>query len=294
MQNAILFFMSGEMYWEFARFVPHFIWKRTHQYKKRKDVDFIVMTKPENFDMYGKYASVLIPFKLKDEEKYKPNCFRLDGISQTQYKQIIDVFKNQFRDRYNIIETITPDISKHQYVNKNQFPKNKMDYNYQPRSGNKDVIEKYMNGKPVVILGPRYRTGYKRNWPYWNELYDLIWENEILRNKYNFIICGKDPDYIQDQKFRFMDINKFEQNINSSLIGLTMECMKKAILTVGSQSAIPNISLMYGIPAIMWGHQKQLHTVTYNIRRTKVTFLEDLKYDIQPEKVYEEMLKILR
>jgi hypothetical protein len=294
MQNAVLFFMCGELYWEFARFVPHFIWKRTHQYKKRKDVDFIVMTKPENFDMYGKYASVLVPFKLKDDGKYKPNCFRLDGISQPQYKQIIDVFKSQFQDRYKILETITPDISKHQYVNKNQFPKNKMDYTYQPRSGNKDVIEKYMNGKPVVILGPRYRTGYKRNWPYWNELYDLIWENEILRNKYNFIICGKDPDYIPDQKFRFMDINKFEQNINSSLIGITMECMKKAVLTVGSQSAIPNISLMYNVPAIMWGHQKQLHTVTYNIRRTKVTFLEDMKYDIQPETIYTEITKLLK
>jgi len=119
-------------------------------------------------------------------------------------------------------------------------------------------------------------------------------ENEILMKKYNFVIVGKNPDYIPDNQNRFFDINTIEQNINTSTIGLTIECLKKSVLTIGSQSAIPNISLLFGVHALEWGHQKHLHTVVYNIRRTKVTFLDDHKYQIKPEIIYNEMLKILK
>jgi len=291
--KAILFFMAGELYWEFGRFVPHFIWKRKKQYKE-KNIEFIVLTRPENFDIYGQYVNILVPFRLKDNSKYKSNCFRLDNMSQEEYLAIIDVFKNQFKDRYDILETVYPNISKKQYLNKNQYPKDKMRYEYLPRISNLELIKKYTDEKPVVILAPRYREGLKRNWPYWNDLYDYISNDKKLLEKYNFVICGKSPDYVPDDKNRFLDINKIEQNINTSLIGLTMELMKKAILTIGSQSAIPNISLLFGVHALEWGHQKQLHTVNYNVRKTKVTFLEDMKYNISPKIVYQEILKILK
>ena len=293
MKNAVLFFMAGELYWEFGRFVPYFIWKKIKQYKD-KDVEFIVMTRPENFDMYGRHANILVPFRLKDNIKYKPNCFRLDNLSQEEYLGIINLFKNQFKDRYNIIETIYPNIIGKEYLNKNQFRKDQTRYDYLPRVSNSEMIKKYMNGKPVAILAPRFRDGFRRNWPYWNDLYDLIYNDQNLTSKYNFVICGRSPEYVPDKQNRFLDINNFDQNINTSLIGLTMECMKKAVLTIGSQSAIPNISLLFGVHALEWGHQKHLHTVTYNIRKTKVTFLEDLKYKITPEKVYSEIIKILK
>ena len=292
--SAVLFGpFTGEMYWEFGRFVPHFIWKRKKEYKNG-DVKFIVLTKPENFDMYGTYADILVPLKLKDESKYKPNCFRSDNLKTEDYFSIINLFKNQFSPRYNILEMIYPDISKRQYSNRNQYPKEKMSYDYSPRKSNKQLIEQNIDNKPIVILAPRYREGFKRNWPHWNKLYDLIYENKKLINNYNFVICGKYPDYIPDSKDRFFDINKIKQNINTSLIGLTMECMKKSVLTIGSQSAIPNISLLFGIKALEWGHQKHLHTITYNIRKTKVTFIEDMKYNINPESIYHEIEKNLK
>jgi hypothetical protein len=295
MKDAILFGpFLGELYWEFGRFVPHFIWKRKKQYKN-KDVEFIVLTKPENFDMYGRYANILVPLRLKNNDTYKPNCFRMDNLKEIDYFSIINTFKNQFKNRYNILETIYPDISKNQYSNKNQFTKDKMIYEYKPRLSNYELVNKYLtNDKPVIVLAPRYREGLKRNWPYWNDFYDLIIENEDLFNKYNFIICGRSPDYVPDNRNRFLDINFMNQNMNTSLIGLTMEFMKKSILTIGSQSAIPNISLLFGVHALEWGHQKQLHTINYNIRRTKVTFIEDMKYKISPKEVYKEMIRILK
>lgn len=294
MKNAVLCFCVGELFWEFGRFAPHVIWKRLKQYKNRDDVDFIILTKPERFDIYGKHANILVPFRLKDNSKYKPNCFRLDGLKEDQYLTIINEFKNQFKDRYTILETVYPNISGKQYVNRSQYKPDKMKYDYLPREANQELVNKYMNGKPVVVLAPRYREGFRRNWLHWNELYDLIDSHKTLKEKYNFIICGRETEYIPDEKNRFLDINKFEQNINTSLIGITMICMKKSVLTIGSQSAIPNISLLFGVPALEWGHQKHLHTITYNIRKTKVTFLEDPKYNISARKVYDEVLKILK
>lgn len=294
MKDAILFFCTGEMFWEFGRFAPYFLWKRKKQYKN-KNIDFIVLTKPENFDIYGQNANILVPLRLKDQNKYKPNCFRLDNMTIEEYKNIISIFKSQFKNRYNILEVVYPDISKNQYSNKNQFPRDKTNYDYKPRIANKELLNKYIdNDKPIIILAPRYREGFKRNWPYWNELYDMIYDNTQLINSYNFVLCGKKPDYISDLKNRFLDINNFEQNINTSLIGLTMECLKRSILTIGSQSAIPNISLLFGVKTIEWGHQKHLHTVTYNIKKTKVTFFEDAKYKISPDTIYKEILNNIK
>lgn len=283
----------GELWWELGRFAPYIIFKRLKEYKKRNDIDFIILTREDRFDIYGKHASILVPFRLKNENNYKPNCFRLDGITEEEYLAIIKIFQNQFKNRYNILETIYPKISKNEYLNRNQFSRNKCVYDFKPREENSKILSKYLCEKPLVVLAPRYREGFRRNWKYWNNLYDLIWNDENLKNKYSFIICGKNPDYVPDKKMRFLDINYMEQNVNSSLIGLTMECMKKAILTVGSQSAIPNISLLFGVHALEWGHQKQLHTITYNILKTKVTFLDDKNYDINPEEVYKNMVKIL-
>lgn len=293
MKDAVLFFCTGEFFWEFGRFAPHFIWKRLKQYKNRDDVEFIVLTKPENFDMYGRHANILVPFNLNGNTKYKPNCFRLDNMTTDEYLSIINTFKEQFKSRYNILETIYPNINGKNYVNRNQYQENQKNYNYSPRLANSEVVQKYMNGKPVVILSPRYREGFRRNWPYWNELYDLIYANKQWIENYNFIICGKKSEYIPDEQNRFLDINNFEGNKNTSLVGFTIECLKKAILTIGSQSAIPNISLLFNVPALEWGHQKHLHTVTYNIRKTKVTFLDDPKYNLLPKTIYRHIDKIL-
>lgn len=292
--NAILSFIASEFYWEAGRFVPYIIWKRLVQYKNRDDVKFIVMTEPERFDLYGKHADILVPFKLKNSKKYRPNCFRLDNITNDEYMSIIKIFKDNYKDRYNILETIYPSITEKQYVNKNQYPKDKLKYNYMPRNANKEILKKYLSDKPVVILAPRYREGFRRNWPYWNELYDLIYTNTKLIDKYDFVIVGKKPDYVSDDKNRFLDVNQMEQNINTSIVGLTIECIKKAVLTVGSQSAIPNLSLLLGVEALEWGHQKHLHTVVYNVKKTKVKFIDDVKYKVDPKIIYNDMLKILK
>lgn len=289
--KAFLSFCMSEFYWEFGRFAPYIIYLKNTKYK---DVNLIVLTRPENFDIYGKHASILVPFRLKNSDKFKADCFKLHGISEKEYLSIIEIFKTQYSTKYDILETVFPDISGRLFSKKSYYPEKKKVYDYQPRDANAILLNTYLDNRPLVIFGPRYRTGFKRNWPYWNKLYDLIWDDKNLTKKYNFIICGKNPDYISDKKDRFLDINNIKQNINTSLVGLTIESMKRAILTIGSQSAIPNISLLFKVPVIEWGHEKELHTKTYNPFNVKVDFIQDLNYNVEPEKIFLKIKQTLK
>jgi hypothetical protein len=283
----------GELAWEFMRFSPMLPYYYT-QYLKQ-NVKFIVMTRPDRFDMYGQYADILVPLRIDgDGELFKPDCFRMIGFSIDSYNKIVKKFNKQYKERFDIIEHIYPKLENKQYAQKQQFSKNKMKFKWKPRIENDQTINSYIpNDKPLVVLAPRYRDGLRRNWPHWNQLYDLIYNSKLMES-YNFVICGKNPDYIPDKNKRFYDINDITITNDISIIGLTIKCIKRSILTVGSQSGIPNISMMLGTDVLEWGHQKILHSQTYNIKKTPVNFLEDMHYNIDPKIIFDKMIKLLK
>jgi hypothetical protein len=296
MKHAVLSMCLGELWWEFANFAPHIIWKRMVQYKGRNDVDFITMTRPDRFDIYGLYSNIFVPLNVEgDGSNYRSNGFRLDGFPEEKYSLLANYFKDQYVRRYDTIELLFPKITGRLFVNKRQFPSNEMLFSYLPRTENSKIVDEILSSdKKVIVLAPRFRRGFKRNWPHWQDFYDMLYSCEELMSKFSFIICGKNPDYVPDKFNRFLDINNIQLGEYSSLIGLTIEILRSAVLTIGSQSGIPNISLMLGTPVLEWGHQKQLHTINYNLRKTKIKFIEDQKYCTLPKRVLDETLYFLR
>lgn len=289
--KAIITMCLGELYWEIGRFAPYVIYKK----KQQPDIKFIVASREDRLDIYGGVADVFVPLRIPNENIYIQDCFRLNNFPDLEYYNFIKQIEDQFKDRYEIIEKIYPKVDNKSFYDKNQFKSSKMIYEYQPRLRNKKLVtEQIISNKKIVVIAPRFRNGLKRNWPYWNKLYDLIYLNKNLMDRFEFVICGKNPDYIPDEKNRFIDINNFPKDPEVSLIGLTIELIKKSVLTVGSQSGIPNISLLLGIPVLEWGNQKQLHTVTYNILKTPITFLDDMKFDLSPEIIIKNMEDILK
>jgi hypothetical protein len=112
-------------------------------------------------------------------------------------------------------------------------------------------------------------------------------------DSFHFILCGKEGEYIPDPKHRFYDMNDMTVGKKSSLIGLLLVIMENAIFTFGSQSAIPNISLLYNVEVLEFGCQRSLHTNTYNIKKTPITFIDDKKYNIEVPKIYNNFRKLL-
>lgn len=294
-EDAILYGpVVSEMYWEAARFAPIIAYHKLKKYRK-KNYKYIVLTRQDRFDLYGKYADILVPLKIEgDGSKLLPNCWRLNGFPNSQYIGISQTFKRKYQERYNIVNHYFPDVTKGKFTNKSQYSPKEMIFKYEPRKDNYGLIrENIPDDKPIVVIAPRYRPGFKRNWKNWQKFYDSLCKSDFLMNNFNFVICGKEGEYIPDKENRFPDINNIKLTPNSSLIGLLLTLLDKAFFTVGSQSAIPNISLLKGIEVLEWGHQKSLHIKSYNIMNTPVTFLEDRKYNTPVGVILKKLKRLL-
>jgi hypothetical protein len=291
--KAVLFGpFVGELYWEAGRFAPMLPFTRK-KYKKQ-NIKYIVLTREERFDLYGKNADILVPLRIKgDYEKLKPNCFKLNGL-KTEYKKIAEKFRMKYEQKYHIIEHIYPDTSKSQFLNKNQYPRKNMIFEFKPRDENYRIVDEYLpTDKPLVVLAPRYRNGFRRNWGKWPEFYDLLYDSKLM-NKFNFIICGKEGEYMPDPKHRFYDLNDMKiKDTNASLVGLLLVVLERSFFTFGSQSAIPNLSLLHEVEVLEFGCQKTYHTKIYNVKNTKITFIENPKYNLEPKVAIKKLNELL-
>ena len=286
----------GELYWEVGRFMPFVLYKKRELERKYSNLKLIVYTRPSRYDAYGKNADMFFPLSILNEDKYLQDCFKLQGMNDCVYYDLANSFYLFFAKFGQIIDHIYPNITTKQFCNKNQFFNASFKYNnlFNTRDDNKKVIDKYLdNSKKIVVLAPRYRSKISRNWTYWQELYNMIFESDF--DDYEFVIAGKKPDYVKDKYSRFKDLNEIEYDANKcSILGLTIETIKKSVLVVGSQSALPNISLLLRVPVLEWGNQKTLHTITYNPLRTPVEFILDKDYNISPEIVFSKMKELLK
>jgi hypothetical protein len=297
-EKAILFGPSiMEFGWETIRFSGLISHYKNIKYRNQKDIKYIVLTRKERFDLWGQYANILIPLNIEgDYGKYVPNCYCLNHFPISEYKKIIKNFKKKYSEKYQIIEHIYPGIEGRRiWQNKNLFPKSKVKYKFKPRIENYKLVDDFIGDdqRPIIIIGPRFRKGFKRNWTQWQELYDRICHLK-LDEKYNFIIAGKEEEHIPDKRNRFKNINDIEFNSDSSLVGVLIVLMEISILTVGSQSAIPNLSLLCKCPVLEWGHEKILHSKVYNSFNTPVVFLNDPTYQLNHRVIINEMQTILR
>ncbi len=107
----------GEFYWEAGRFAPMLPAMRSKEFKKR-DIKYIIFTRPERFDLYGKYADILVPMKIENDYITKmPECFRLIGFGPPQVDKLAAKFRKKYtNDKYNIIKHIYPDTRKGKYA----------------------------------------------------------------------------------------------------------------------------------------------------------------------------------
>jgi len=294
-QDAVLMGpFVGEFYWEAGRFAPMLPYFIKKKYRNR-DVKYIILTRRERFDLYGQFADIMVPLHIEnDYKKKRPECFRLIGFRPEKYNDLASKFRSQYSKRFNIVEHVFPNVKKPQFLNKNQFRKDHMIFKYKPRADNYAVIDKFVpDDKPLVVLGSRHRKGFRRNWGRWQDFYDLLWKDKQMLKDFNFILCGKKGEYVPDKHERYLDMTTFPIPKKGSLSGLLLVVLSRSIFTFGSQSAIPNLSLLYRVPVLEFGCQKALHTRTYNVRNTPIEFIVNPKYDIEPKVIMKKLKPLI-
>jgi hypothetical protein len=88
-------------------------------------------------------------------------------------------------------------------------------------------------------------------------------------------------------------MNKIKLTKSSSSTGVLLAILERSYFAFGSQSAIPNLALLHGVEVLEFGCQKKLHTKTYNVKNTPITFIDNRKYNIEPSIILKQMNKLL-
>lgn len=206
----------GELSWEYFRFAPYAI----HLKKENPDIQVVVMTRPERFDLYGQYADVLVPLKIQDENLYEQVAFKLVGFDLATAQRICDIFRISYKKKYSIANVFVPDFSSLRYKLKWQFPRGKMDYDFFPRKGNLKLVNTVFRGKNYVLTD----EGYKYN----------------------------------TQKYNVLNINRFKElimlsvdNVKLTYIGCLIQMIKRSKFVVSNlRSDVGRLALLLNVPLI--------------------------------------------
>jgi len=209
----------GELYWECFRFAPYIIYLKK-RYPRRK---FVVFTRPERFDLYGKYADIFVPLVLRNESNYKQDCFGLHGIRDDDYKYLNSYYVRKYRPNFSYVERILPDIDSWRYKVKWQFPRHKMDYDFLPRGGHSKILKNKMVFKNLVFI-------------------DLDDEECIcVDEKYQFISSSWLSDFYL----------VYGKQIEHSLVGFMIELIKRSSFVIGRGNRFASrMALLLGTPLI--------------------------------------------
>jgi hypothetical protein len=182
----------------------------------------------------------------------------------------VSALNNRARKAFPDYEIITP----HPQENFSH-----MDFDFTPHPDNKYVLDRLLKyvTKELVVVAPRYRSGKyeSRNYKHWDKLNTRLWK------KYHIYSAGV-PE--ASEVVSPLPLSDFVEG-EASVVGLTIEALRRARCCVGSQSAIPILSNLIGTRTVMWGHEKQRHAVDENTAGTECKFIESPNYDCKPEEI---------
>ena len=142
----------GELRWEYYYFAPYII----HLMKQDPNRMFVVFTRRPRFDLYGAYADIFVPLKVLNDKPEYWDRFKIQGFEMHQFNMLLKSYIKKYKKRYRIIEKIYPDISRFLYKVKWQFPKDEMDYDFQPRGANRELVDRFVKSHNVFVDESKY------------------------------------------------------------------------------------------------------------------------------------------
>ena len=137
----------GELSWEFYRFAPYAI----HLKKKNPNIKIIVLTREERFDLYGKYADILIPLRIKNEELFSQKQFGLAGYKVEYYDTVKKYFYEKYSKRFDVVDHFCPLVNGWRRKIRWQFPRDKMSYDFQAREKTFDIVNEIIREDDVIV-----------------------------------------------------------------------------------------------------------------------------------------------
>jgi len=137
----------GELSWEFYRFAPYAIYMKKHN----PDIKIIVLTRESRFELYGKYADILIPLRIKNEEVFPQHEFGLAGYKTEYYDTVKKYFYEKYSKRFDVVDHFCPLTNGWKRKIRWQFPRDKMSYDFQSKEKTCDVVKEIVRPDDIIV-----------------------------------------------------------------------------------------------------------------------------------------------
>jgi len=272
-----LYYDCGELGWSLY-LLGHLNWL----IKNKRTNDFSICTYKNRRFLYKHLPVEIlsIPFgmseKIKNFDMDGTHLFDHDKQERINNKFLKELFHHYYGDKYII---------------HNEYSKFFDESNHETLLSSLNslmITNEIIGNNKCILIFPRKRIGKfaKRNLP--EEFYiELINEISTKYKDIKIISIGlPSSSYKLTNSIgsnNFIDLTGLDSNEMLELV-FTILNTGKVITSVGSQSALPKISLLQKVPTFMIGHEKVRHTETDNWMNTKCGFYElkrDYVIDIQ-------------
>jgi len=280
----------GEFGWEIMRwagFIKGF--KKKHPNKK-----IIVCTRENRQDLYYDSVDSLELFNIEgDYKEFIPKCYDCLNFPDSMYSQILENLK----DKYPNALIFDP---RDYRCDRNLFDVKDMDFNWHTKSANKNVIETILQKKkegltPILIHSIDRKETDKKNWgtPKWKQLFNLI-ENS---KKFFVFVTGIAPCYYRSKYERkdFYNLEDYsDPNLDTSVLGLTIEAIRHSKITICSQTYTILLSNLLKTPTFFWGNDVKTYSQYDNPFKTKSIGVEDYIYNANPTIIFNHIKKFTK
>jgi len=247
----------GSLTYEMFQFAPYMIYLK----KYKPLIGSVVFTRPSRFDLYGQYADILVPLRVREDLEHE--SFTIDGFQTSEYDLLKDGFRKQFKKKYNVKGRFCPNIESFRFKLKWQFPRYLMDYGFMPRLSNQGLLSRKLRTNPELFVDlSGLKNGQKQ---------PVL--KQIRESGYSFVNC--------ENLNETLDFDK--NDLNVSLLGCVILLLKGAQFTIGNlRSPISHLSLLLGTPVISIHETLSKDSVNLmNPLNSRVIYCEDIEEGLQ-------------
>jgi len=214
-QNYLFGPFIGDVRYELNYFVGHAIYLRKRNPKHR----IMVLTRREHFDLYGKYATMLLPLPLSEE--LIPKGFDCTNIRPLVFDEILRKLQMKFRDEIRIHDHFYPKLGSCLKDIKWYYPRDEVDFDFKPRLINKKIALEIVSSFDQLVIS-EYHKAFKGRDDCHILPYNYFTDKLNLKKSVEASIYGVLIETIRLSKYVFADID--------SMLGrLAMLCCKPLI-----------------------------------------------------------------
>jgi hypothetical protein len=283
-----LYYDCGELGWSLY-LLGHINWL----IKYKNFTDFSICTYKNRMFLYEHLPiEVLeIPYQMmkeiKDFDMDGTHLFKHDTQERIHNNYLIKLFNYYYGDEYSINEDY------------NKFQNESLHESIPSSSRLKAKADKLIPYGMAVLVFPRARIGKfaSRNLPK-NFYVKLI--NRLISefNYINIVSIGlPSSSYNLSNAIghkQFVDLTTYKEDDMLELL-ITILNSREVMATVGSQSALPKVSLLQKVQSYMIGHERKRHTETDNWMNTRCGFYTlDRSYKINIDNCVDHFIKWIR